>query len=254
MNQLPIWQQFGVFCIFTTAGGLSLAAEPTRVDVFTAGQEGYHTFRIPALLVSPRGTLLAFCEGRKTGRGDHGDLDLVLKRSGDGGKTWGPVELVYEEGGQEKVTIGNPCPVVDRDTGVIWLPFCRDNDDVLVTSSDDDGRTWSKPRLITADVKKPDWGWYATGPGNAIQLTRGKHRGRLVIPCDHRVKGDDKDWGTAGRSHVIYSDDHGKDLAAWRSNRFRHERMRRGGTCRRQLDAQHAQLPQAGTPRRSCQR
>ena len=189
------------------------AAEPTQTDVFTSGQEGYHTYRIPALVATPGGTLLAICEGRKTGRGDHGDLDLVLKRSTDGGATWGPLELIHEEGGTAKVTIGNPCPVVDQSTGVLWLPFTRDNDRVLVTSSSDDGKTWTRPRDITADVKLKDWTWYATGPGNGIQLTQGKFKGRLVIPCDHRVGGtkEDKDgWDHAGRSHVIYSDDHGQ--------------------------------------------
>jgi sialidase-1 len=83
--------------------------------------------------------------------------------------------------------------------------------------SSDDGSTWTRPRDITADVKKPDWTWYATGPASGIQLTRGKHKGRLVIPCDHRVGGVTKDdkgnWDKAGRSHVIYSDDHGQ---AWK--------------------------------------
>jgi len=184
-----------------------------ETNVFTASQEGYHTFRIPALLVTKQGTLLAICEGRKTGRGDHGDLDLVQKRSTDGGKTWGPLELIYEEGGTEKVTIGNPCPVVDQTTGAIWLPFNRDNDRVLMTSSSDNGKTWAKPRDITADTKAKDWNWYATGPGNGIQLSRGKYKGRLVIPCDHRVGADKADkagWDHAGRSHVIYSDDHGQ--------------------------------------------
>ena len=182
-------------------------SEPDFVDVFFHGKEGYHTFRIPALIVTRDGTLLAICEGRKTSSADHGDVDLVLKRSNDGGKNWGPVELIYEEGGDKKITIGNPCPVVIRETGEIWLPFTRDNDDVFVASSSDDGRTWSKPRKITADVKKPNWNWYATGPGNAIQLERGKFKGRLVIPCDHRVKG--KPRREATRSHVFYSDDHG---------------------------------------------
>ena len=190
------------------------AAEPVETDVFTAGAEGYHTYRIPALLKTKTGSLLAICEGRKTGRGDHGDVDLVQKRSTNGGKTWGPLELIYEQGGTAKVTIGNPCPVVDQDTGVIWFPFNRENDAVFMMSSSDDGRTWTKPRDITADVKKSDWTWYATGPGNGIQLKIGKYKGRLVIPCDHRVgdaKPTDKgNWDKAGRSHVIYSDDHGQ--------------------------------------------
>ena len=184
--------------------GAAIADEPLRRDVFVAGTDGYHTFRIPSLLGTPAGTLLAFCEGRKTGRGDHGDLDLVLRRSADGGRTWGPLELVYEEGGDAKITIGNPCPVVDQATGAIWFPFCRDNRDVLVTHSTDDGRTWSKPRDITADVKPKHWGWYATGPGVGIQLQRGPHQGRLVIPCDHR---EPLEGRQATVSHCFFSDD-----------------------------------------------
>ena len=189
------------------------AADPPQIAVFTAGQDGYHTFRIPALVVTQKGTLLAICEGRKTGRGDHGDLDLVQKRSTDGGLTWGLLELIHEEGGTAKVTIGNPCPVVDQSTGIIWLPFTRDNDKVFITSSTDDGKTWDKPRDITSSVKGNDWTWYATGPGNGIQLAAGKYAGRLVIPCDHRVgavKDDKENWDKAGRSHVIYSDDYGQ--------------------------------------------
>jgi sialidase-1 len=189
------------------------AAELSQIDVFTAGTDGYHTFRIPALVVTAKGTLLAICEGRKTGRADHGDLDLVQKRSSDGGKTWGKLELIHEEGGTAKITIGNPCPVVDQTTGVLWLPLTRDNDRVFMMSSSDDGQTWTAPQEITPDVKKSDWNWYATGPGNGIQLTGGNHAERLVIPCDHRVgasKDDKEGWDKAGRSHVIYSDDHGK--------------------------------------------
>lgn len=192
------------------AGSAAMAADPPRrIDVFVSGTDGYHTYRIPALVVSKRETLLAFCEGRKSGRGDHGDLDLVLRRSTDGGRSWLPMQLVYEEGGTKPITIGNPCPVVDEATGTIWLPFCRDNNDVLVTSSKDDGRTWTAPRDITRDVKRPDWTWYATGPAGAIQLTRGMHKGRLVVPCDHRVR-DAGSRSRSTRSHVIYSDDHGQ--------------------------------------------
>ncbi len=182
------------------------AAEPRQVDVFVGGQEGYHTFRIPALLRTKDATLLAFCEGRKTGRGDHGDLDLVLKRSEDGGKTWSDLSLIYEEGGDAEVTIGNPCPVQDDTTGTIWLPLCRDNNEVLMMRSDDDGLTWSAPVDVTEQVKRPGWGWYATGPGVGIQLHHGAHAGRLVIPCDHREPVDGKQ---VMMSHCFYSDDRG---------------------------------------------
>lgn len=193
------------------AGPIAGAAEPAggpirQVDVFTSGTEGYHTYRIPGIVLSNKGTLLALAEGRKTGRSDHGDLDLVLRRSTDGGNTWEPIELVYEEGGTAEITIGNPCPVVDRTTGTIWLPFSRNNDRVFITKSTDDGRTWAEPTEITEYVKKPEWGWYATGPGHGIQLKSG----RLLVPCDC---GDSKgwgDWNQKGRSLVFYSDDHGE--------------------------------------------
>jgi len=191
----------------TVRGDIALAEKDfQQVDVFISGTEGYHTYRIPAIVLTNKDTLLAFCEGRKTGRGDHGDLDLMLRRSTDGGKMWGPMQLVYEEGSTAKITIGNPCPVVDRKTGTVWLPFCRNNDRVFITHSTDDGKTWAGPVEITKEVKKPEWGWYATGPGHGIQLSSG----RLVVPCDC---GDSKGWGNwakKGRSLAFYSDDHGK--------------------------------------------
>jgi sialidase-1 len=183
------------------------AAPPIEDVVFTSGKDGYHTYRIPSLAVTSKRTILAICEGRKTSRADHGDVDLVYRRSTDGGKTWSPVTLLYEEGGDAKITIGNPCVIVDGDA--VLLLFTRDNKDVFVTTSKDDGRTWQKPRNITADVKRPGWTWYATGPGNGIVLTRGPHKGRLVVPCDHRV-GDFRDKGPGMFSHVIISDDHGR--------------------------------------------
>jgi sialidase-1 len=186
---------------------------PVQVDVFVAGSDGYHTFRIPSLLTTLRGTVLAFCEGRKKGRGDSGDIDLVLRRSDDGGATWGPLEVIDDDGPN---TTGNPCPVVDRDTGTIWMTLTRNlgadsqrqilagtsrgTRTVWAMKSTDDGRTWSKPLEITASVKDADWTWYATGPGVAIQL----RSGRLVVPCDHYLAGSQ-----AARAHVIYSDDHG---------------------------------------------
>lgn len=169
--------------------------EPAHTVVWTAGQEGYHTFRIPAAIVAPDGTLLAFCEGRKNSRSDAGDIDLVVKRSNDGGKTWGKLRIISDDG---ENTIGNPCPVVDAASKTIWLPFCRNNDRVFVTKSADNGVTWSQPVEITADVKLPAWSWYATGPGCGIQTKSG----RLIVPCDHKQN-------RVQHSHVFFSDDHG---------------------------------------------
>ena len=178
------------------------AEEPVQqVDVFLGGTEGYHTYRIPAIVLSSKNTLLAFCEGRKMGSGDAGDIDLVLRRSTDGGKTWQPMQVVYEEDGDAKITIGNPCPVIERTTGTIWLPFCRNNDRVFITKSTDDGLSWDKPVEITKDVKIPEWRWYATGPGHGIQL----QSGRLVVPCDCNDIRDKKQ-----HSLVFYSDDRGQ--------------------------------------------
>jgi sialidase-1 len=173
-------------------------------DVFVSGREGYHTFRIPALTLTPEGTLLAFCEGRKTSREDLGNNDLVLKRSKDGGRTWGELQLVHEEGER---TIGNPTVVLDQETGTVWLFMLRDASDVLLTKSTDGGQTWPEPIDITGQVKKPAWGFYAVGPGVGIQLRHGPHQGRLVIPAYHRATGDKSGPST---SHVFYSDDHGR--------------------------------------------
>ena len=179
-----------------------------QTDVFVAGEEGYHTYRIPSIITAFNGDLLAICEGRKDNRGDHGNIDLIMKRSSDGGKSWGDIEMIYEEGGDEKITIGNPCPVVASDTGTIWMTFCKNNDEVFVVSSRNNGVNWSKPKSITKDVKGKNWGWYATGPGVGIQLNSEKYNGRLVIPCDHREKRDGK-W--VKMSHVFYSDDRGNN-------------------------------------------
>jgi sialidase-1 len=202
--------------LFTLLIALPLTAAqpaPETITVWTSGEDGYHTYRIPGLVVTPKGTVLAFCEGRKTSRSDHGDIDLLAKRSTDGGRTWSDQRIVHEEGGTAKITIGNPCPVVDETTGTVHLPFCRNNGRVFVTQSRDDGVTWTQPREITDAVKAPEWDWYATGPGHGIRKRREPHKGRLIVPCDHRVKGHEGGWRGGGRSHMIYSDDGGR---TWR--------------------------------------
>ncbi len=200
---------FLIGLLIATAGA---AAEFEEAPVFTAGQDGYHTYRIPTLLRSSKGTLLAFCEGRKTAGTDHGDIDIVLRRSTDGGATWSPLSVVQEEGGEAKITIGNPVPVLDESNGHIHLLFCRNNAEIFHTVSTDDGLTWSARTEISATTRHDDWGWVATGPVHGIQLNRGAQAGRLVVPCDHRVGGRGKDAGPMG-AQVVYSDDHG---ATWK--------------------------------------
>jgi len=203
---------------------LALMTAATVADdpaVFVSGEGGYDTYRIPAMIEAADGTLLAFAEGRVGGRGDSGNIDLVLKRSTDGGATWGDLDVVWDDG---RNTCGNPCPVLDTTTGTIHLlsthNLGQDHESeiiaqtsegtrtVWVLTSDDHGATWSTPREITETTKQPDWTWYATGPGNGIQLRSGEHAGRLVIPCDHIEAGTKHYY-----SHGIGSDDHGK---SWR--------------------------------------
>ncbi len=185
--------------------------------LFKSGEEGYKCFRIPAVVKSAGGTVLAFAEGRRNGCSDTGSIDLVMKRSPDDGRSWGDLQVVWSDGAN---TCGNPAPVVDSETGRIFLLSTwnlgedhepdiisgksRDTRRVFVLSSADEGQTWSDPFEITGQVKKENWTWYATGPVHGIQLRHGEHRGRLLIPCDH-IEAVTREY----RSHVIYSDDHG---------------------------------------------
>jgi len=184
--------------------------------VFQSGKGGYHTYRIPALAVTPRGTLLAFCEGRKHHAGDSGDIDLLMRRSLDHGQTWEPARVLVEGGGD---TRGNPCPIVDSRTGVVTLLLTGNEGwatesqimrgeapprTIWTTTSSDEGATWSAPAEISAQVRKPDWRWYATGPCHGIQLADG----RLLAPCNHSTGQSEEQM----RSHVIFSDDGG---ATW---------------------------------------
>lgn len=193
--------------------------EPCAASVpYRSGASGYHTFRIPAALHVPGGALLAFAEGRRNSSADDGDIDLVLRRSLDGGCTWQPMQLVADAG---KDTVGNPVPVIDPRTGDIVLLTCRTIGGVTkrqvmsgkaaasvrrvyVQRSTDGGRTWSAQRDITGSVKSADWRWYAVGPGHAVALRHGSHRGRLLVPANHSS-------GTTGLSgaHSLYSDDGG---------------------------------------------
>lgn len=185
--------------------------------LFKAGDNGYNCYRIPAVVHTTRGTILAFAEARRNNCGDAGDIDLVLRRSSDGGKTWSPMILVWDDGNN---TCGNPAPVVDKKTGNIILlstwnlgsdhepaiinQTSKDTRRVFVLSSSDDGLSWSAAKDITPAVKKPEWTWYATGPCNGIQMGKGRYEGRLVIPCDHIEAGTKKYF-----SHTIHSDDGG---------------------------------------------
>jgi sialidase-1 len=191
----------------------SLLAAPTAAlgqaleqhTVFQRGEGGYHTFRIPAIVQANNGTLLAFAEGRVNSGSDFGNIDVVLKRSSDGGKTWGPLQLIHSNGTAES---GNPAPVVVRSTGNIILPFTIDRTTPQVRISTDSGATWSSAIDISPTARLATWDHYAFGPNHGIQLERGPNAGRLVIPGNHTIL--NQPLNPAGReAHVVYSDDGG---------------------------------------------
>lgn len=206
--------------------------------VFDPDATPYHTFRIPALLAIPptepanAPILLAFCEGRVASAGDSGVIDLVLRRSLDGGRTWEPLQVVSSVAGK---TSGNPAPIQDPASGDLVLLSVQNGADVdehalatghadpadtrrvMLQRSTDLGVSWSAPTEITDTVKRPDWGWYATGPCHGIALRHGPHRGRLVVPANHSrlPAGDiaDDQLPPLNGGHAILSDDGGH---SWR--------------------------------------
>lgn len=213
------------------AGSL-FAAEPfiDKQDLFTAGEDpAYNIYHIPGIVVTAKGTVLAWCEARKrpAGVSDWDDIRILLRRSADDGKTWSaPKSIANVEGPKKKnpfalkmknvdpndVTYNNPVMIADKD-GTVHMLFCLEYERVFYQRSDDDGVTWSQPTEITATFaafkKDYDWKVLATGPNHSIQLKTG----RLVVPV----------WlstGTGGNAHrpsvtaTIYSDDQGKTWKA----------------------------------------
>ena len=188
--------------------------------IYNQGTDGFELYRIPAIVKSKSNTLLAFAEARKArSNGDSGDIDLVVKRSSDNGKTWSKQITIWNDG---QNTCGNPVPIVD-DRGRIHLLMTwnfqtdkwgaitngtgEDSRRPYYTYSDDDGITWAQPVEITSSVKKEKWDWYATGPCHGIQIQKGIHKGRLVAPNYFTTRESGK---VTSYSHIIYSDDYGK--------------------------------------------
>ena len=189
-------------------GFLNLQAQD--IPVFTAGTDGFKSFRIPAITKLPNGNLLAFCEGRVNGSGDFGNVKIVLKRSTDNGKTWGALKVVVSN---DTLQAGNASPVVDVTDrafpkGRIFLFYNTGNmpenkirqglglREVWYKTSADNGQSWSNPVNITLQVHKPkqpqvnsaynfpeDWRSYANGPGHAIQFPLGNIKdGSMLQP------------------------------------------------------------------------
>ena len=179
--------------------------------IFSAGERGYACFRIPALVVTTKGVVLAFAEARRTNCRDDDDIDLVMKRSTDHGKTWSAMQVLFDDGA---VSVNQPAPVVDRKSGEVVLVFCKNNQKVFMTRSKDEGRSWASPKEITSDVVDPVWKYIGAGPGHGIQLGSG----RLLIPSWGDVSPGQATWrpavwGKIQFSYAMYSDDHG---ATWK--------------------------------------
>ena len=206
-----------------SASSASAAPLFEQADVFVSGRDGFHAYRIPAIETAPDGSLLAFAEARKYGLGDPGyakqEIDLVLKRSTDAGRTWSEMKVIEHSG--ELWSSANPCTIVDRDTKRVWLFYLRGKpgrntytarpgtDDVgtFVKTSDDNGVTWSEPIDLTTvarDMADKKWRTSVVGPGGGMQ----SRDGRLAVPAWRF-----EPWGV----FAVVSEDHGR---TWKRGEF----------------------------------
>uniref|UniRef100_A0AAU3GN60 exo-alpha-sialidase n=1 Tax=Streptomyces sp. NBC_01401 TaxID=2903854 RepID=A0AAU3GN60_9ACTN len=205
-----------------TAAGTAHGAtgELTSQDIATAGV-GSPYYRIPALTTSTKGTLLAAYDARPTLGDLPGNIGVVLRRSTDGGVTWGTQQVVRKE--ESPKGFGDPSLLVDRTTGRIFVFYASSvnqgffgsatgNDetdpDVLQADysySDDDGVTWTH-RRITSQIKNPAWGGMFAASGEGIQVRNGAYKGRLIQ--QYAIRNDGANYAVSA-----YSDDHG---ATWK--------------------------------------
>ena len=212
------------------------AASAQEVTVFKSGEDGYKSYRIPAIVKNKNGDIIAFSEGRVDHAGDYGNVNIVYKISKDNGKTWGALQVAAKN---EKLQAGNPAPVVDvydpaYPQGRIFLFYNTGNNhegevrkgnglrELWYITSTDGGQSWSQPVNITTQGHRPnqpninpaydfkeDWRAFANTPGHALQLGDGPYKGRIYIPSNHS-EGDPKDAGRDYFANAYYSDDHGK--------------------------------------------
>lgn len=207
-----------IICCFHSFPGNS---QEQKSIVYLSGESAYSHFRIPSL-ISIENRLFAFAEARKHSASDHGQIDIVLKQSDDGGISWGELIIVAQSEGQ---SAQNPTPFYVSDQNKIILLFTKRTDGadtesmiragtsagymaVFQTESLDFGVSWSDPIEITDQVKKDDWNWYALGPGGALTLKNHPTKsGRIVVPANHSLGNNNQN--NALGAHVIYSDDGG---------------------------------------------
>ena len=213
----------------------SIHAQTPFSVVYTSGQEGHKTYRIPAIIKNKQGHLLAFAEGRVNGSGDFGDINIVLKISRDQGRTWSALATLVD---YQDLQAGNPTPILDTTDprfpkGRVFLFYNTGNNheneiregkglrEVWYITSTDGGLTWSSAVNITSQVHRPnqpfrnsaytfkeDWRHYANGPGHGMQFTQGPHAGRMLIAANHS-EGPRGERGSDYRAHTFYTDDHG---------------------------------------------
>jgi sialidase-1 len=206
-----------------TAAVLAGQPPPERTDLFTSGSGGYAFYRIPGIVVTAKGTVLAYCEARREGRSDWETIDLLLRRSPDGGRTWAaprkladvpgpktknPVALAQKNTVPTDITYSNPVAIAARD-GTVHFLFCLEFSRCFYLRSDDDGATFSAPVEITGAFntfrRDCDWKVITVGPTHGLELKTG----RLVVPVSLST-------GTAPGGFLpsvvatIVSDDHGK--------------------------------------------
>ncbi len=192
---------------------VALVALPAE-DLFVSGDQ-FDTFRIPAICRTAKGTMLAFAEGRRS-TSDQAANVLVYRRKTSRDSRWSDVSVIADE---NPASLNNPCVIAGRD-GTVWMMYQRypqgrsewsvdagyEPEKTLqnfLIISKDDGKTWSRPREFTRELRPADINTLASGPGIGIELSTKTHRGRLVIPFNQGVKGKAWDVFTA------YSDDHG---------------------------------------------
>ncbi|MCW9708821.1 sialidase family protein [Fodinibius salsisoli] len=212
----------------TSVSGAQEGAKRVGVALRQRGEGGVHTYRIPGLVTTNEGTLIAAYDIRHEGSADlQGDIDVGINRSTDGGKSWEQMQVIMdmdEWGGlpEDQNGVGDPSILVDEQTGTIWvaalwthgMPGGRawdssgpglepaETGQFVVVKSEDDGRTWSEPMNITKQIKRPEWRLLLQGPGKGITMGNGT----LVFPAQFRAA-DGKPYST-----IIYSEDHG---ASW---------------------------------------
>lgn len=171
---------------------------------FVRNADNYSYYRIPSMVITKHDVVLAFAEGRVDGREDGGNIDVVLRRSGDRGRTWQDLLVVYNDG---TATCHNPCPIYIPELNRVVMVMNRNYADsrIFVTYSDNEGQTWSDPREITNDVRPAGVKRFTQGPCHGIVKQREPNKGRLIVPGYQRSASDNE-----YHANIIYSDDNGQ--------------------------------------------